>query len=112
MSQSFQAKAGDLDKKDVLDTILRAIKDQVEILNSDPNKVRVKKVVMGMRYNDLDDEIYSRDLPIITKEKAMLPNFHFTVSTEDAYEYEGDATDPSYGQVVLWEYEKKNERKK
>lgn len=112
MSQSFQAKAGDLDKKDVLDTILRAIKDQVEILNSDPNKVRVKKVVMGMRYNDLDDEIYSRDLPIITKEKAMLPNFHFTVSTEDAYEYEGDATDPSYGQVVLWKYEKKNERKK
>lgn len=112
MSQSFLAKARAAGKRDAFDAILRAVHDQVEVLNSDPKKIKVKKVVMGMRYNDLGDEIMSRDLPIVTDPDEMLENYHFTVSTPGAYEYEGDATDPSYGQVVLWEHEKKNARTK
>ena len=112
MSQSFLAKARAAGKRDAFDAILRAVHDQVEVLNADPKKIKVKKVVMGMRYNDLGDEIMSRDLPIVTDPDEMLENYHFTVSTPGAYEYEGDATDPDYGQVVLWEHEKKNERTK
>ena len=112
MSQSFLTKAKAAGKSDAFDAILRAVHDQVEVLNADPKKIKVKKVVMGMRYNDLGDEIMSRDLPIVTDPDEMLENYHFTVSTPGAYEYEGDATDPSYGQVVLWEHEKKNVRTK
>lgn len=78
------------EKKEVLKTILRGIKDQIKSMQE--NGIEVKDVRIGMRNNDLEQEIKNEGIEIVYKD--LLQNCHFG-------KYAGDANDEEKGQAII-----------
>lgn len=95
----------DAEKEELLEALVRAVNDQVEIQNKD--KLNVEKVAIGMLRNDLEDQIIKKKLKIVRMELLKNnPNY-----SNDQYFYHGDANNHFKGQCILWKADKTLRRK-
>ncbi len=83
-------------KEEALKTLQRAAKDQATAMNKE--EINITKITIGMRFNDLEDEIKNKKLKIIKDEEMP--------KSKKLGHYSGDANSEK-GQALLYEYEKK-----
>lgn len=94
------------EKEKIFKSLLRAVDDEVKALNKED--LKIESVLMGMRSNDLKNQIINNNYKIITND--MKKNLVFVGgSNGNIVSYDGDAN--SYqGQCVLWENNKQKIR--
>lgn len=94
----------DDEKEELLDAVLRAVNDQIEIQNKD--KINVEKVAMGMTRNDLKYQIHKKKLKVVRM--GLLKNN--PEYGNNPHLYFGDASDVTTGQCILYHTPKSKRR--
>ncbi|MDD2391400.1 MAG: leucine-rich repeat protein [Bacilli bacterium] len=100
-------ETSELEKEQLFNSLIRAVDDEVAVLNKDDLKIEM--IVMGMGLNDLKNQIINNDCKIIRSD--LKKNLVFVGgSNGHQITYVGDASNPNQGQCVLWENNKQKVR--
>jgi hypothetical protein len=95
INRKWFKNAGELEREEALNTIVRASKDQANEMNK--NETKITKITIGMKFNRLESEIKKGNYKII-KDKDALANHKYDGYNSDA--------NSEKGQAVLYELKK------